>query len=91
MTEAESSIWYKKLTEAKTKLEESLNWLNAEFSYKKDPKIEATCEDFQSLTLLVLKIRNTAIKVDIELGLTYRDVANKYNLSPIQIKQIVNG
>mgnify|MGYP003419539061 FL=1 len=53
--------------------------------------IDSQAQEIAELSQQVLSIRNAAIKTDLDAGLSGREVAQKYQLSPGRVSQIKNS
>lgn len=53
--------------------------------------IDSQAREIAELQQQVLSIRNAAIITDLEAGMSGRDVAQKYQLSPGRVSQIKNS
>lgn len=53
--------------------------------------IDSQAQEIAELQQQVLSIRNAAIKTDLDAGLSGREVAQKYQLSPGRVSQIKNS
>lgn len=53
--------------------------------------IDSQAQEIAELQQQVLNIRNAAIKTDLGAGLSGREVAHKYQLSPGRVSQIKNA
>lgn len=53
--------------------------------------IDSQAQEISELQQQVLNIRNAAIKTDLDAGLSGREVAQKYQLSPGRVSQIKNS
>lgn len=53
--------------------------------------IDSQAREITELQAQVLSIRNAAIKTDLDAGMSGKDVALKYDLSPGRVSQIRNA